>query len=267
MKFLDLTGLTRYHNTLMTQIDAKLASVLKFVGSVDYQNLLPTAGNSTGDVRFVRYTGTSGTTAYNAEFWWTGSEWDLLGVINEVDLSNYVVKEDGKGLSTNDYTTLDKGVVNLLSQTSVNGLILSQPETDLIGYAVCSTAAATAAKAVTLTSATFKLITGSQFAVKFSIANTAASPTLNVNSTGAKPIFYKGAAITASHLKANYAYNFVYDGTNWVLIGEIDTTYSAATTSTAGLMSAADKTKLDGITTAATADSALTDAEIDALFD
>jgi len=43
-----------------------------------------------------------------------------------------------------------------------------------------------------------------------------------------------------------------------------DTTYSAATASAAGLMSAADKAKLDGITAAATADEALTDAEIDA---
>lgn len=41
--------------------------------------------------------------------------------------------------------------------------------------------------------------------------------------------------------------------TSWVAMKFTDTTYSAATTSAAGLMSAADKTKLDGIATGATA--------------
>lgn len=44
-----------------------------------------------------------------------------------------------------------------------------------------------------------------------------------------------------------------------------DTTYSAATTSAAGLMSAADKTKLDGLAAGATADSAIPVATIEAL--
>lgn len=42
-----------------------------------------------------------------------------------------------------------------------------------------------------------------------------------------------------------------------------NTQYSAATTSAAGLMSAADKTKLNGIATGATADSTLSDSEIE----
>ena len=41
---------------------------------------------------------------------------------------------------------------------------------------------------------------------------------------------------------------------------------SAATSAKAGVMTAADKTKLDGIASGATADSAITTAEIDALF-
>lgn len=46
--------------------------------------------------------------------------------------------------------------------------------------------------------------------------------------------------------------------TDWVEIKLTDTTYSNATTSAAGLMSAADKTKLNGIATGATANSAST---------
>jgi hypothetical protein len=76
---------------------------------------------------------------------------------------------------------------------------------------------------------------------------------LNVNSTGAKPIYYRGAAITAGYLAAKRVYEFRYDGTNWELVGDINvnTTYSAATQSAAGLMTADDKKKLDAITASA----------------
>ena len=104
-------------------------------------------------------------------------------------------------------------------------------------YGTCSTAAATAAKTVTCTG--FTLATGAKVIVKFTVTNTAASPTLNVNSTGAKAIYYKGAAISAGYLAANKVYSFIYDGTNYVLIGDVDTntntTYSTGTASTAGL--------------------------------
>lgn len=92
---------------------------------------------------------------------------------------------------------------------------------DCIYYGECSTAAATAAKVVTC--AAFTLAAGSRVIVKFTVTNTAASPTLNVNSTGAKAIQYRGAAITAGYLAANRTYEFVYDGTNWQLVGDIDT--------------------------------------------
>ena len=96
-------------------------------------------------------------------------------------------------------------------------------------YGTCSTAAATAAKTVACTS--YTLVTGSRIVVKFTVTNTAASPTLNVNSTGAKAIQYRGAAITAGYLAANRTYEFIYDGTNYQLVGDIDTntTYSAGT--------------------------------------
>lgn len=45
-----------------------------------------------------------------------------------------------------------------------------------------------------------------------------------------------------------------------------DTTYNVATTSANGLMSAADKTKLNSIATSATADSAITESELEAIL-
>ncbi|MDE6724679.1 MAG: hypothetical protein K2J79_03650, partial [Ruminiclostridium sp.] len=129
---------------------------------------------------------------------------------------------------------------------TVDGMPLE--DSAVIHYTTCSTAAATAAKTAALSG--FKLGTGAFVIVKFSVTNTAASPTLNVNNTGAKAIRYKNAAISAGYLAANKIYFFVYDGTYWQLVGDVDTntTYSAATTTAAGLMSAADKAKLNNST-------------------
>ena len=119
-------------------------------------------------------------------------------------------------------------------------------------YGTCSTAATTAAKAVTW--AGFILTTGATILVKFSNANSASSPTLNVNSTGAKTIIYHGSALTSSlyYWSAGDVCEFVYDGTYWVLmnVGNTDTwrdiTDSVSTTSSSICASAtAVKTAYD----------------------
>lgn len=87
-------------------------------------------------------------------------------------------------------------------------------------YGTCSTAASTAAKTVSITGFPSTLETGAMVAVKFTYANTAASPTLNVSSTGAKSIYQYG--ITAIGSAANTSWKagavviFVYDGNGWV---------------------------------------------------
>lgn len=136
----------------------------------------------------------------------------------------------------------------LTSSRTLEGVVFDGSE-NISHYGTCSTAAATAAKTVSLTG--FTLATGARIIVKFTVTNTASNPTLNVNSTGAKAIQYRGTAITASYLAANRIYEFVYDGTAYQLIGDIDTntTYTNATTSKAGLMSAEDKSKVDTMVT------------------
>ena len=54
-------------------------------------------------------------------------------------------------------------------------------------YATCATASATAAKVATLSSGALTLTAGATVAVRFTNANTASSPTLNVGGTGQKP--------------------------------------------------------------------------------
>lgn len=120
---------------------------------------------------------------------------------------------------------------------NINGMSV-QGDANRVNYGTCSTAAATAAKTVACTG--FALVTGAEIVVKFTVTNTAANPTLNVNSTGAKAIYYRGSAISAGYLAANRTYSFRYNGTQWELVGDINTdsntTYSQATSSALGLV-------------------------------
>lgn len=62
----------------------------------------------------------------------------------------------------------------------------------------CSTTAATAPKVASITSGAIQLSEGLEVNVYFENTNTASSPTLNINSTGAKPIYYNDEQITNS---------------------------------------------------------------------
>lgn len=131
-------------------------------------------------------------------------------------------------LGTNaDGTTKTGDIVHQVSQIDqdLDGVTtrVSKTEVKLAGqYATSSTGAGTTAKVATITPAVtgWTLYTGATVTVKFSTANTATTPTLNVNSTGAKTIKgYKGAALTEKEYKwvANDVITFIYDGTNWLM--------------------------------------------------
>jgi hypothetical protein len=106
------------------------------------------------------------------------------------------------------------------------------------GYGTCTTAAATAAKVVTL--AGFVRKTGSVVGVKFSIANTAANPTLNVNNTGASPTYdYMTNAYPVASAIGTGTHYFQWNGSQWVLLNPLtfckyyETTCSTAARTTA----------------------------------
>ena len=114
----------------------------------------------------------------------------------------------------------DGKAVALATARTIDGISFDG-SANRIRYGSCSTAAATVEKIVSLTG--FTLATGAEVTVRFTVTNTAASPTLNVNNTGAKPIVYRNAAISAGYLAANRIYKFVYDGSQYELIGDINT--------------------------------------------
>lgn len=130
-------------------------------------------------------------------------------------------------------------------------------------YGTCSTAAGTAAKAVTLTG--FTLYTGATVTVYFANANSVANPTLNVNSSGAKPIYVKNTNITAAYYwQAKDTITFTYNGTAWVMAE------SSASSVIASWCYNNNKTYIDGgniyagtVTTAKLSAKAVTAAKID----
>ena len=105
---------------------------------------------------------------------------------------------------------------NIYDDEAIKNSIASVDKKVSATYGTCSTAAGTSAKLVTLED--FTLFRGAQISVFFSYANTVASPTLNVNGTGAKAIWARGTAIAAQYYwSANSTHTFTYDGTHWVL--------------------------------------------------
>lgn len=83
------------------------------------------------------------------------------------------------------------------------------------GYGTCTTAASTSAKVVTLSN--YALTSGGVVSVRFTY-DVPANATMNINSKGAKNIFYNNAKITAGVIHAGDVATFIYDGTQYRLI-------------------------------------------------
>lgn len=128
---------------------------------------------------------------------------------------------------------------------------------DKLVYCTCATDASTKAKVATCSVGQFTLTKGQKAVVKFSYANTAVGPTLNIGSTGAKTIYWHGQVLPSTqYWEAGAVLEFVYNGSQFELIGiakDNSKEYSVATASSDGLFSATDKAKLDGISSGATA--------------
>lgn len=113
-------------------------------------------------------------------------------------------------------------------------------------YGTCSTEAGTSAKVVTLSDTNgWELRAGTIVGVKFSNSNTASNVTLNVNSSGAKSIYYNTGTYTGTSNAvcgvANRTNFYMYNGSQWVFLnnGLVETdTFTSARSDTAGGTSA-----------------------------
>lgn len=83
-------------------------------------------------------------------------------------------------------------------------------------YGTSSTAAATAAKTSTI--AGIVVCKGTTVGIKFTYANSADSPTLNLSSVGAKAVYTQGVAF--AYWQAGATVSFTFDGTYWRVSSE-----------------------------------------------
>ena len=180
-----------------------------------------------------------------------------LGDVHEGDtlLLRYDTSPNSNNPSSSRYRTWyvvnSNGASTLYTARAVDGVSFDG-SSNITHYGTCSTDSSTAAKTVTVTG--FVLETGARVTVKFSNSNTASNPTLNVYNgsayTGAKAIMYRGTSSVSG--SSNYyrwqsgdIVDFIYDGTNWVMVGWQTYAYHAE--------SATSATSAESATSASTA--------------
>lgn len=129
--------------------------------------------------------------------------------------------------SSVEYDNTSSGMSATNVQTAIDELKASSAVSTL-AFGVCSTGESTAAKTVSLSSVT-SLNSGLSIVVKFANSNTAANPTLQVNSLDAKPIYKFGSTAPGdksfTSWEAGSIVSLTYDGTAWVMNDQIDSTY------------------------------------------
>lgn len=140
---------------------------------------------------------------------------------------------------------------NHVAFVTAGGLTNATVAHSLYGY--CTTGASTVAKTVTMYKtgstagaswAAGDLVHGLTITVRFQYSNTAANPTLNVNSTGAKPIYKYGTTVPGTTVDTSWPAQAVVQLTYdtllntsgcWVMNDHIDnTTYSSLTAANGG---------------------------------
>ena len=146
----------------------------------------------------------------------------LLDVVIDNVLTRLTIKDgifDGTTQEWDALTDEQKSVfkyVNFLDDYSGGGGGGGSPQSLGFGYGTCTTAEATTAKVVTLSG--YTLVTNGYVSVKFTNA-VPANATMNINSKGAKAIYYHGSAITAGVINAGDLATFIYNGSQYHLVG------------------------------------------------
>ena len=103
---------------------------------------------------------------------------------------------------------------------NINGMSIDG-SANIINFGICATAGSVKEKIVSCPG--FELVDGAEITVKFNNANSAAQPTLNVNSTGPKVIMYNNTSINVGSQLQNRAYIFRYISSYYELVGELNT--------------------------------------------
>ena len=220
------TGATGATNGLMTADDKKrLGEINKIEASATNGNIKI---NGTETTVYAHPT----TTAAAASAKKVGK--DALG---HVVLGEALTKSDVGLGNVNNTADANKNVLSATKLTTARTIdgISFDGTANIDHYGECPTPAATVAKVVTLSETSgFTLGPGASLYIKFQYSNTATSPTLNVNGTGAKSIYRYGSTApgttAATSWQAGSVAHLVYDGAAWQMVGWLNdnSTYTNA---------------------------------------
>jgi len=211
-----------------------------------------TAGTYAGNVcevgdLIIALTSRSGSGNLNSD--WTVAQTNIEGAITTADAASSTPVMDGTGAvgTSTKYAREDhvhpSDTSRVPTTRTVNGHALSSDVevTNLdLGQAVgtCSVSGTSLTSAIS----NYKLTDYGVVVIKFT-GNVPANATLNINSQGAKPIYWHGSPITEGIINTNDYATFIYNGTAYYLL-TIDKSAKLASAGNAGLMSSADKALL-----------------------
>lgn len=132
-------------------------------------------------------------------------------VLGQIAVGNIgqILQQSSSGPNWVDTSTLSVGSAAVAETLQNGNLGLGN------GYGRCSTSASTSAKIVSMTG--YELVEGGIVAVAFD-QEVGANATLNINSRGAKPIYYHGSTLGANIIHANDIAVFMYTSGQYQLL-------------------------------------------------
>ena len=132
------------------------------------------------------------------------------------DLGASITSLEGDLDDKQDVLVSGQNIATINNQSLLNGgnITISGGTSYKPQYLTCSTSGSTATKAVSLSG--YTLQTGDMLYIKMTYKNTTSSVKLNVNSTGAKTMYYNGAVVTSNNTwGAGDILCATYDGSYW----------------------------------------------------
>lgn len=229
-------------DTDRTQADSFAVDIpSNFNNSVIFNDKVTVIDKSTNDVGEINAIATS-TRKLHTKIRFNGTFFDgsqdivteHWGATRDIEISDYTQKYKGELKKVNGsenyilkmpdrFNGFLEGdaqyAVNLKTKRSIDGITFDGGA-DVIHYGVCSSDGGEQVKTVTIPN--FVLKTGATVTVKFEKTNTSDEAKLNVNNTGAKPIYLRNKKIEPLILTDYSTYTFVYDGTNFNLVTGAD---------------------------------------------
>ena len=195
-----------------------------FRGTYDsLAELIATTGNHHNDYAWVKVTDSDGDNDFD-RYKYNGSEWLFEYRLNNTHFTSADLAAIHSGITAAKVASYDSHLANTTVHiTSAERQTWNAKQAAItdgaqigLGFGVSSEAATVQARTATI--ASFILLKNMPVTVTFQNAINVMGATLNISSTGAKPVFIQGAALQAGVVKAGDVVTLIYDGTNWNIV-------------------------------------------------